>query len=59
VAIVVIGSLTFIASGGAPARLSPTTQIGAAPLRCPLWVKSGHLHCNGPCPLYTRKRAFS
>src|SRR5262249_41845045 len=20
--------------------------------RCPLWVISGHLHCNKPCPLY-------
>jgi len=23
---------------------------------CPLWVKSGHLCCNGPCLLYPRKR---
>src|SRR5262249_17324197 len=24
--------------------------------RLPLWVKSRHLHCNRPCPLYPRKR---
>jgi len=24
--------------------------------RCPLWVISGHLQCNSPCPLYPRKR---
>src|SRR5262245_33713953 len=23
-----------------------------ATLRCPLWVKSRHLHCTSPCPLY-------
>src|SRR6478752_874282 len=23
---------------------------------CPLWVKSRHLHCDKPCPLYPRKR---
>jgi hypothetical protein len=21
---------------------------------CPLWVKSGHVRCNKPCPLYTQ-----
>jgi hypothetical protein len=25
-------------------------------LLCPLWVKSGHLHCNRPCPLCPQKR---
>ena len=24
--------------------------------RRPLWVISGHLHCNGSCPLYPQKR---
>jgi hypothetical protein len=23
--------------------------------QCPLWVISGHLHCNRPCPLYPPK----
>src|SRR5215831_842914 len=23
---------------------------------CPLWVKSRHVQCNRPCPLYPRKR---
>jgi hypothetical protein len=27
--------------------------------RCPLWVISGHLHCNRPCPLYPRKQTLS
>jgi hypothetical protein len=40
----------------------PTPTFGEAPknghssVRCPLWVKSGHLHCNRPCPLYPQKR---
>jgi hypothetical protein len=25
--------------------------------RCPLWVISRHLRCNGPCRLYARKQA--
>src|SRR5262245_58662498 len=29
------------------------------PGRCPLWVISGHLHCNRPCPLYPHKRTFA
>ena len=24
--------------------------------KCPLWVKSGHVHRKRPCPLYPRKR---
>src|SRR5262249_26900921 len=24
---------------------------------CPLWVKSGHVQCKKPCPLYPRKQA--
>src|SRR5262249_7131025 len=24
--------------------------------RCPLWVKSRHVRCNKPCPLYTQYR---
>src|SRR5512139_2781886 len=24
--------------------------------QCPLWVKSGHLQCTSPCPLYPQKR---
>ena len=27
-------------------------------LRCPLWVKSGHVQCKRPCPLYPRKRTL-
>src|SRR5215471_3411028 len=26
---------------------------------CPLWVKSGHVRCNRPCPLYSRKRTYA
>jgi hypothetical protein len=26
--------------------------------QCPLWVKSRHLQCINPCPLYPRKRTF-
>ena len=26
--------------------------------KCPLWVISGHLHCNRSCPLYPRKRTY-
>jgi hypothetical protein len=25
---------------------------------CPLWVKSRHMRCTKPCPLYPRKRTF-
>jgi hypothetical protein len=27
--------------------------------RCPLWVKSRHVHCNRPCLLCARKRTFT
>jgi hypothetical protein len=26
--------------------------------RLPLWVRSGHRHCVGPCPLYPQKRTL-
>src|SRR5262249_20099640 len=26
---------------------------------CPLWVKSRHLHCTSPCPLYPQKRTYA
>jgi len=26
---------------------------------CPLWVKSGHVHCTSPCPLLPRKRTHA
>jgi hypothetical protein len=26
--------------------------------QCPLWVKSRHLQCINPCPLYSQKRTF-
>ena len=32
---------------------------GLACLVNPLWVISGHLHCNRPCPLYPRKRTLT
>jgi|KBSMisStandDraft_5_1062788.scaffolds.fasta_scaffold01713_8 hypothetical protein len=25
-------------------------------VRCPLWVKSGHVQCNRRCPLYSQKQ---
>src|SRR5690348_17205 len=37
-------------------RLKATLGKGA---RCPLWVISGHLHCNRSCPLYPQKRTCS
>ena len=27
--------------------------------QCPLWVKSGHVHCNRQCPLYPQKRTLT
>src|SRR5262245_7249601 len=26
--------------------------------RCPLWVKSRHVHCERPCPLHPQKRTW-
>ena len=33
---------------------SPMVSTELAPLKreCPLWVKSGHVQCSDPCPLY-------
>ena len=27
-------------------------EVGRVRRQCPLWVKSGHMRCNTPCPLY-------
>jgi hypothetical protein len=27
--------------------------------RCPLWVKTRHLQCTNPCPLYPQERTFA
>ena len=33
------------------------SMIRGIPL-CPLWIISGHLHCNRPCLLYPRRRPW-
>src|SRR5262249_13928038 len=37
-------------------HLDETSTSGAVvpDPRCPLWVKSGHVHCNRPCPLWAK-----
>src|SRR5262245_55011043 len=37
-------------------ELSGSSMSGLGPR--PLWVKSRHVHCTNPCPLYPRKRTF-
>ena len=35
-----------------------TIGVECCQARCPLWVKSRHVQCNRPCPLYPRKRTL-
>ena len=39
-------------------RVGPRTNRRNAAPECPLWVKSRHVQCTKPCPLYPRKRTF-
>ena len=34
----------------------PTISATSVGRPCPLWVKSRHMQCKSPCPLYPRKR---
>src|SRR5262245_31394900 len=54
----------------APAHPAPVLKIltpldgnrkhaGALRQQCPLWVKSRHLHCTSPRPLYPRKQTYA
>src|SRR5262245_60807057 len=40
-------------------RVSVKIELDHGPINaasCPLWVKSRHVHCDRPCPLYPQKR---
>jgi len=39
-------------------RCNLSAWRGGARHRCPLWVKSGHMRCNKPCPLYPQYRTL-
>src|SRR5262249_31893128 len=35
-------------------RFGPEATSNATKMDCPLWVKSGHVQCIRPCPLWSR-----
>src|SRR6478752_5538027 len=39
-------------------RVEKLSLLGDSLLECPLWVTSGHMRRNTPCPLYPRKRTL-
>src|SRR5262249_41535095 len=45
--------------GRSRARVVPSWVLKDGQSACPLWVKSGHVHCKRACPLYPRKRTWA
>src|SRR5262249_49285425 len=61
--VILRGARVWMASCGALDRAEArqarkTRKLILLTGQCPLWVKSGHVHCTSPCPLYPRKRTL-